>query len=202
MVHMFPIFSIYYFLLFSYVFLHLRLRSQSFFLTFFLICIKYHHLYSLPPNPISTFRFQSHSNPSRLSLRTYKNAPRISARIHLLCGSAASKSPSQFTQGLWFRITVFVNSAPSVLLEVSLLCGSTSISRSPSLLKLQKMPPQLHSKSCLLFASGKVVAAQDVETVALSFLLVMAKAPAARRPLTAQESKPVQNQVFFNRFWL
>ncbi|KAF2603461.1 hypothetical protein F2Q70_00025718 [Brassica cretica] len=57
---------------------------------------------------------------------------------------------SKATVSLESLSSSFVNSAPSVLLEVSLLCGSTSISRSPSLLKLQKMPLQRHSKSCIL----------------------------------------------------
>lgn len=165
MVHMFFIPSIYF--LFSYVFLLLRLRSQSFF--FHLLPLMY-HLYSLPP--ISTFRFQSHSNPSSLSLRTYtqgsvNNAARISARIHLLHGSAASKSPSWFTQGLRFHQNHCLRHSSTLHLPFcwTSVC-SAAPPASPDLLLCSSSRKCLFSfiPSHVVSASGKVVSAQAVET--------------------------------------
>lgn len=151
MVHMFSLPSIYF--LFSYVFLLLRLRSQSFF----------SHSYSYVSSLFSS------SNIHFQILITLQSIQPLTSNLHLgICKQhskniCSNPSPTrlcgfEITILVYSRATVsseslsslFVNSAPSVLLEVSLLSGSTSISRSPSLLKLQKMPLQLHSNSCLL----------------------------------------------------
>lgn len=76
MVHMFPIFSIY-FLLFSYVFLHLRLRSQSFFNLLPYMCIIISILFLQIQYPLSVSPLTSNlqkrpnnicSNPSPMRL--------------------------------------------------------------------------------------------------------------------------------------
>ena len=152
MVHMFFIPSIYF--LFSYVFLLLRLRSQSFFFS--------------PSSSYVSSLFSSSNIHFQISI-TLQSIQPLTSNLHLgICKQrnkniCLNPSPTrlcgfEITILVYSRATVsseslsssFFNSAPSVLLEVSLLCGSTSISRSPSLLKLQKMPLQFHSKSCRL----------------------------------------------------
>lgn len=134
MVHMFPIFSIYYFLLFSYVFLHLRLRSQSFFNLLPYMCIIISILFLQIQYPLSDFnhtpiRLASHFEPTKtpqeylLESISYAALRLRNHHLSLLKGYG-SESLSSSTLRLRFCWKSVFSAAPPASPDL-LLCSSS-----------------------------------------------------------------------------